>query len=356
MTRRIFLLIPADLPVGPVKGAYALANALASWRDVTLVTLKPGSGAQAALDQRVRKIDLATVAPRFGDKLRRYRELLQHAGGRRQVASISMCLSADAVNARCRDAAITCASVRGNLIANYHMDYGWRGVPVAAAHLFALRWYDEVAAMTQTMAEQVRRFAGRRPAVIGNFVDEAALEPYRTPATAGPLRFAFVGSLSTRKQPGLIVDALAELRRRGVEASVDLIGGGPLREQVEAQTRRLGLNGALRIHGFLKDPYPCLAGADAMVLPSLSEGISRAALEALHLGVPCVLRDADGNSELIRDGENGALFTDNQALADAMLRAARVSRDQPGRKSLLPPAFRQEQAAGQYLALLEQSR
>jgi glycosyltransferase involved in cell wall biosynthesis len=354
--QQIFVLIPADTPVGPVKGAYALANALAAWRAVSLVTLKYGPGAEAALDPRVRKIDLAPTASSFADKLQSYRELLQQAGGRHRVASISMCLSADAINACCRRHAVTCASVRGNLIANYRMDYGWRGVPVAAAHLFAMRWYDEVAAMTQTMADQVRRFAGRRPAVIGNFVDEAVLEPHRTQAAAGPLRFAFVGSLSTRKQPGLILDALGELHRRGVDASVDIIGGGPLREQVEAQAQRLGLNGALRFHGFLKDPYPCLAGADAMVLPSLSEGVSRAALEALHLGVPCVLRDADGNSELIRDGENGALFTGNEALAEAMLRAARVSRDQAARNSLLPPAFRQEQAAHQYLTLLEQSR
>jgi glycosyltransferase involved in cell wall biosynthesis len=356
MTRRIFVLIPADLTVGPIKGAYALANALAAWRDVTLVTLKAGSGAQAPLDPRVRRIELADSAPHFADKVRRYRELLQQAGGRRQVASISMCLSADAVNARCREAAVTCASVRGNLIANYRFDYGWPGVPVAAAHLFALRWYDEVAAMTQTMAEQVRRFSGRRPAVIGNFVDEAALEPYRTRAATGALRFAFVGSLTTRKQPGLIVDALDTLRRRGVDASADIVGDGPLRNQVQEQAHRMGLNGALRVHGFLKDPYPCLAQADAMVLPSLSEGVSRAALEALHLGVPCVLRDADGNSELIRDSENGALFAANDALANAMLRAARISRDCAVRDSLLPAGFRQQAAARQYLTLLERSR
>ena len=51
-----------------------------------------------------------------------------------------------------------------------------------------------------------------------------------------------------------------------------------------------------------------------MVLPSFSEGVSRSALEALFLGVPCVLRDVDGASELIHDGINGYLFNENSEL------------------------------------------
>ena len=94
---------------------------------------------------------------------------------------------------------------------------------------------------------------------------------------------------------------------------------------------------------------PCL------VLPSLSEGVSRSALEALYLGVPCVLRDVDGSSELIQEGINGYLFSENSELPNAMMRAVELSRNRNELVSLLPEKFRQKRAARQYLDLLESS-
>lgn len=49
---------------------------------------------------------------------------------------------------------------------------------------------------------------------------------------------------------------------------------------------------------------------DVSVLPSTTEGLSQALLEAMALGVPVVATDSGGNSELIQDGENGFLFQD----------------------------------------------
>ena len=49
---------------------------------------------------------------------------------------------------------------------------------------------------------------------------------------------------------------------------------------------------------------------DVSVLPSTTEGLSQALLEAMALGVPVVATDSGGNSELIEDGENGFLFQD----------------------------------------------
>ena len=51
-----------------------------------------------------------------------------------------------------------------------------------------------------------------------------------------------------------------------------------------------------------------------MCLPSYSEGMSRAVLEALSLGIPCVLRNVKANSELIKDKENGILFNNTTDL------------------------------------------
>jgi glycosyltransferase involved in cell wall biosynthesis len=137
---------------------------------------------------------------------------------------------------------------------------------------------------------------------------------------------------------------------------LDMIGTGPLSRLVAEETARLGLERAVTLHGHLSNPYSLVGAADAMVLPSLSEGIARAALEALYLGVPCVLREADANAELILDSASGALFRHDDELSGVMLACALKSRDENRpRPCLLPPVFREQQAARRYLELIEQS-
>ena len=351
--REIFILIPSMQPTGPIKGAIALANALVPDRQVTLVALKPGPGAEAALDPRVKYVSLAEhgTLPR---KAAKYREMLRAAGGRTKVASISSCFTPDMTNVFCRGVAVTCASVRGNLSLAYRMDYGLPGVPLAVAHLTALRGVDHVVAMTSAMARQIARYTGRQPAVIGNFLDEQPLDRYRIARNrGGPLRFAFLGRLTKGKKPGLLIDASADLRAAGVDAHADIIGDGPLRESLIERIRTRGLSDVVTMHGHVPTPYPILAAADALVLPSLGEGLPRAGMEALYLGVACVLRDTDGNAELVRTGVNGVLFKRDSDLSAALLAAAECARNAAAGTSLLPENCRQQSAARSFLNLVE---
>lgn len=357
-SRKIAILIPSDSPTGPIKGAYALANELVRTREVFLVNLKRGPGADSVLDKRIKCVSLDGESLSFRKKSEKYQSILKAMGGREELISISFCFSADLINAFCRKYAITCSSVRGNLFFNYRLDYGISGSFLAAGHLFGLRFFDFAVAMNTPMAKQIRRFSGRDAAIIGNFVDEPNLEKYRLagPSSDKPLSFVFLGSLTERKQPWLIVDAIEKLRESGVNAIAHLIGSGPKLDMIESLITNYGFEDRVFLHGFLSTPYSLLAQADAMVLPSLSEGLSRSALEALYLGVPCVLRDADGNSELIKNGINGTLFTNPEDLPSAMLRSAEISRRKNTadlRPSLLPAGFRQEFAAHQYLKLVE---
>ncbi|MGE8502074.1 MAG: glycosyltransferase [Pseudomonas sp.] len=355
MARRVFILVPSFDPTGPVKGACALANILVARFPVTLVALKdpPHSQAMPAVDEGVNCLSLAGVTG-WRSKLAAYKELLREArAAGARPASISLCFSADVINAFCASEAAIATSVRSNLFQDYRMGFGLPGVPLAFLHFLLLNRFSRVVAMTGSMAAQIGRFVRRAPVVIGNFVDEDFLEPYRAEVPTGPYRFLFLGSLTVRKQPLLLVEAMAQLLERGVEARLDMVGGGPLAEEVRARVEQLGLGQQVILHGHLSDPYPLLAAADVMVLPSLSEGLSRAGLEALYLGVPCVLRDVDGNGELISEGVNGALFREDVGLLDSMLVAARLRQLSGMRASLLPEVFRQAYAERCFLGLIE---
>ena len=309
-SRSVFILVPSPYPTGPIKGAIALANALALSCRVTLVFLKDGPGASTPLAPSVKVVSLATISMGLYPKLRVYRRLLMNAGGRSVVRSISMCLSADLLNRFCRSCAVTICSVRGNLFKNYKFDYGFLGGSIAYLHLRLLASFDHVIAVTDAMSRQIRKITTTHSKIIGNFVDERFLDRYRVDVSSckADFRFVFVGSLSARKQPQVVLEAFEILLRQGMEIQLDIIGGGPLKSSLEERVFNSGYDEKVRIHGHLSDPYPLIARADVFVLPSASEGVSRAAMEALYLGVPCVLRNVDGNVDLLRSHESGAVF------------------------------------------------
>lgn len=352
----VFILVPSFDPTGPVKGACALANMLAQRFAVTLVALKDLSSAQPipALSEGVARYSLASVGG-WGKKYSAYQTMLRqaHASSGFKPVSLSMCFSADVMNALCATDAHTISSIRSNLFRDYRMGYGLPGLPLALFHFLLLNRFSHVVAMTRSMAAQIRRFVSRDPIVIGNFVDERFLQPYRAAAPQGTVRFLFLGSLTVRKQPLLLVQAFADLVSGGVDARLDIIGKGALETDIKAKIEQLGLQSCICLHGHLSDPYPLLAVADAMVLPSLSEGVSRASLEALYLGIPCVLRDVDGNAELVREGVNGSLFRQDADLTASMMTAANLRLITATRSSLLPEAFTQAYAELCFLRLIE---
>ncbi|MBL11164.1 MAG: hypothetical protein CL402_11725 [Acidiferrobacteraceae bacterium] len=356
MKSDIFITIPSLSPTGPIKGAIALANSLANNRTVTLVAIKRGPGPNAYIDDRVKCICLSNLSSSIFGKIREYQKLLINAGGRKKVASISFCFSADLVNLFCSKYAVTCSSIRGNLINIYRMDYGLIGIPAAILHLISLVRFDKVVAMTSAMAGQINFFTHQYPSIVGNFIDEASLNKYRkreNDTVSNKTRFVFVGRISSRKKPMLLIQAIKELHDNGNNVALDMVGTGPLLKKVKAEVYRLKLQDVVTMHGELSNPYSIMSKADIFVLPSLSEGISRASLEALYIGLPCILRRIDGNSELIQSDFNGVLFEKDRELPSAMLKAIELNSLQHGYKNLLPEFFRQEGSSDKYLKLVE---
>lgn len=358
MTRKVFMLLPSLIPTGPVKGAIALCNSFVDRCEVTLVALKPAAVEAGGIDRRVRIVRLGNIGG-WGARLHRYREMLQAEGKAPMVVSVSMGLSADAVNLFARRYAMTFASIRGHLLHTYRIDYGWVGVPIAVLHFLIMARHHHVIGMTHRMAKQFARITLKRAHIVGNFVDEAQLEPFRATdrgEEGEQLRFVFIGRLTPLKCPLLAIDAVCRMAEQGIDCSLDVFGEGPLAEELETEVAARKAEPVVRFHGNVDHPWSHAARADCLVLPSLSEGISRAALEALYLGVPCVLRDVDSNAEIIRPGFNGMLFNSNEELEAAMLAAARLGTGLPfPRPVLLGNAFRQETCAERFFRLLQES-
>ncbi len=353
--KKVFIIVPAAVNTSPIKGAAALANSLSQFVSVTFIALRPGSREVDFLNKSIDRV-LFTGKESWYMKLVTLRQLIKDDVSKDYVATISFGLSADFFNGLCTNLAVTCASVRGNLPIVYVNTYGFIGRLIAYFHLKWLKRMTHVVSMTNTMSMQVQKYIGHRSPVIGNFIDESRLVIYRKKYySEKKYRFVFIGSLIKGKQVLLLLDAIASLVKNNTDVRLDVLGGGPLLHDLKNRSIQLGIVDKVVFYGHIEEPYDYLSNSDVFVLPSISEGISRAALEALFLGIPCVLRDVDGASELIQEKVNGCLFKDDSELADAMIRAVELSHSRSERKSLLPDKFRQQNAAKQYLSLLESS-
>ena len=182
---------------------------------------------------------------------------------------------------------------------------------------------DVVAVVGEELAAEVRRHRSGPVAVVPNIVTRPpVLAPRRRPqeplGARGPFELVGVGGLIGRKDPLTAVQAAAELRRRGVDARLTWVGEGPLRTQVEAAARGVGV--PVRLTGPLppEQVQEVVADADLFLLPSRAETFCVAAAEALAAGRPVVVGDSGGPrafvhppaGALVRPGAPPALWAD----------------------------------------------
>lgn len=188
-----------------------------------------------------------------------------------------------------------------------------------------------------TISEFNRRFLADHGAEEGQVevvhcgIDPAAY-PFRARQTAdsGPVRVLCVASLQEYKGHRVLFDALAgapELER----LDLDLIGGGPLRAELEALAAELGLSERIRFHGSAPEERvrELLGRADLLVLPSIvagdgqMEGLPVVLMEALAAGVCPVTTRLSGIPEIVADGVTGVLAEpgDSESLRAALARA-----------------------------------
>jgi len=147
-----------------------------------------------------------------------------------------------------------------------------------------------------------------------------------------------IGRLVPWKGFAELIEAVSIARADGLHASLAIVGGGPDREFLEDRGKQ-ALGSGYAFTGPLSraDALAVMARADVFVLDSLYEGLSHTLIEALTLGLPVIVSDIGGNTEIVRDGENGLVVPpeNSAALATAL---ERLLKDQTLRARLAAAA------------------
>ena len=150
-----------------------------------------------------------------------------------------------------------------------------------------------------------------------------------TPEPAQGSTLVNVGRLVEQKGQMVLLEAAAIVARRGVPFTLNLVGDGPMRADLEDMIRRHGLGERVKLLGWQSNDkvHELLRQSRAMVMPSFAEGLPVALMESLALGRPVITTYVAGIPELVVHRENGLLVAagDAEGLADAMVEMLSVT-------------------------------
>lgn len=220
------------------------------------------------------------------------------------------------------------AGVRRRIVTLHNTDR-WRARRLLARvyRILAASGADHVLAVSEEVARHAvttGSVAPRQIMVVPNGVDAArfasvpALDPERLAAQGWVL--AIIGRLHPQKDHPTFLKAARRLADRAPGVRFRILGDGPLRAELEAESRALGLSDRLSFMGNVLDMPAALEEIDGVVLSSAWEGLPMVLLEAMAAARPVVATDVGEVGSVLRHGIDGLVVPpgDPEALAQAM--------------------------------------
>lgn len=199
------------------------------------------------------------------------------------------------------------------------------GVPEQTDRLFRVVgpltrpiWKDAsaITAVSKFVARLATAAYARMPVVIPNGID---LNPRPLLTVDSHPRILFVGRLSVQKNPLLAIRSLANLK--DLPWTCEILGDGPLRTDVVREIDFHKLGDRVILRGWMDSAGVSerMHGAEILLMPSLSEGMPVAAVEALNHGLAIVCGAIDGMADVVDDEQNGLrLPLDERSFTDGL--------------------------------------
>ncbi|WP_266202560.1 glycosyltransferase family 4 protein [Pontibacter kalidii] len=122
------------------------------------------------------------------------------------------------------------------------------------------------------------------------------------------IRFVTVCRLDKIKNLDRFIRVFSTLVESGSNCELIIVGDGPEKGALTDLTKELYLEDNIKFVGFSNEPSSFLLNSDFFVLPSYSEGLGNAIMEAMLTGLPCIVSEVGGGVELVEEGVNGWLL------------------------------------------------
>ena len=175
----------------------------------------------------------------------------------------------------------------------------------------------------QYIADLCPRWSPEHVEVVHCGLDPEEFKPAYAPPDDGVVRIISVGSLYPKKGHEYLIDACAQLAKKGYAFHCSIVGAGPLEDALKARISEHGLQDCVMLLGprkqeDVKDLYrksDVFALACVVARSGDRDGIPTVLLEAMATRLPVVTTPVTGIPELVRDGETGLLVPERDAHA-----------------------------------------
>jgi len=193
-----------------------------------------------------------------------------------------------------RNASIMSRYLRGNLQRKFN-----RFLLARASHIISV---------SEGAGKDILAVSGRLPQQlsvipVGIGVERGLREDKRQ----GTMRMVHVGGFSFEKNHQGLLRIFSAVLKKYPDASLKLVGDGPLFREVRDQIQASGLEESVEMTGAVSNALDHIREADLLVLPSIIEGLPAVILEAFWCGTPVVAYNVGGVSEVVKPGETGWL-------------------------------------------------
>ncbi len=139
--------------------------------------------------------------------------------------------------------------------------------------------------------------------VVLNGLEEPSEKWHYAQHSGAPVKFLFVGRLSPVKG---LQDALRAMPLE-YEWSLDVLGDGPMKEELEKLSAELGLSKRVTFHGYSEKADTYMASSSCLLFPSYTEGMPLTLARAVQIGIPVLAADIGPVSEMLH-GHDGLLL------------------------------------------------
>jgi glycosyltransferase involved in cell wall biosynthesis len=176
----------------------------------------------------------------------------------------------------------------------------------------ARRWTDTLLAISYSEAEKSVQEIGFKSEIVHVIPNAIAVDgqPQCRNRTGENLKIRMIGRLTAQKNPMLFLEVANRLLKKCPNLEFSILGAGihdDLSEDIDCYLEKNNLKGQISIHGWgtQDKSVKFLLATDIYVMTSLFEGLPYSLLEAMSLGIPCVVSCVDGNKDVISNNENG---------------------------------------------------
>ena len=226
----------------------------------------------------------------------------------------------DFLNCLLNKNAVSISTVREIINVGYRMRYGTVLSSVFSFfHLQALKRMDFIIAISKAIEKNLVRnkISEFKVENIPNCIDLLWKErhskqnlPTNHNMDQNRINIGYIGSFIKIKRVDFILNAYAKIVKLYPELNMQLhlVGDGPLRNSLIEMINDLNIMDQTVLHGYIFDVASIMYKMDVVVLASVSEGIPRALMEAMSMGITCIGPDIDGVNELIQNNSTGYLF------------------------------------------------